>query len=69
MWLYAAARRDVAGHPYDFHAPVHAAGDSARKQISKWLKIAPAAPVALDALCDDLNAEYREVRTLESSHP
>lgn len=67
LWLYADMRRDVAGHPYDFHAPVHTADADSARAIGNWLKLAPDAPVLLDAVCADLEAEYLEIRTLETS--
>ena len=66
VWLYAAARHDLAGYPHDLHAPVHAAQDKVKKPAQAWLKIAAEVPVVFDAICADLDAEYLEARTLES---
>ncbi len=65
LWLYSGLRNDVAGYPFDFHAPVHTLQAKEVKQLQSWLKL-HTGPVLLDAVCEDLDAEYLEVRTLES---
>jgi hypothetical protein len=66
LWLYAAPERDVAGYPFDFHAPVHRAAPDIQSRARRWLRLAAGCPVVLDALCVDQDAEYREVRALEN---
>jgi sugar phosphate isomerase/epimerase len=64
LWLYAAVRRDIAGYPCDFHAPLHLAPEVERKQVSAWRQTAPDVPVVFDALGGGVDGEYLEARTL-----
>ena len=64
LWLYGAVHHDVAGYPCDFHAPLHLASAVDQKKVREWLQTTPEVPVAFDALCDGLDGEYLEARTL-----
>ncbi len=64
LWLVAAQRRDVAGRVYDNWAPIHEAGN--HDALGHWTALAPEAPLALDALYDSPDEEYRDAAVLET---
>jgi len=66
LWLHAAVRSDLGGHPWDFHAPLHSASDSVKRQAGKRLKPAAGVPVVLDGIYADQSAEYLETQTLKA---
>ena len=63
LWLVAASRRDLSGKLWDASAPIHSSVD--RDTLVRWLSVSPGAPLVLDALLADQDAEYLEVLALE----
>ena len=65
MWLVAASRRDLSGKLWDASAPLQSAADL--DSPVRWLSVSPAAPVVLDALLADKDAEYLDALALEAA--
>jgi hypothetical protein len=62
FWLASAPRKDHADKLWDVHAPLHASEDAPR--IHSWLKLVLHAPIVLDALYPDADAEYLDAKAL-----
>ena len=65
LWLCAAPRRDIAGQPYDLHAPLHALTAADLARVREWLGAAGTAPLVLDAMFADQDGEYIDALALE----
>ena len=65
LWLVAASRRDLSGKLWDASAPLQSAADL--DSPVRWLSVSPAAPVVLDALLADKDAEYLDALALEAA--
>ena len=64
VWLVAGAERDAAGQLWNAHAPLARTTD--RTGLRRWLLEAGEAPLALDGVYEDMNAEYADVQSLEA---
>lgn len=64
VWLVAGAERDAAGQLWNAHAPLARATDLAG--LSRWLREAGDAPLALDGVFADQDAEYADAQSLEA---
>jgi hypothetical protein len=67
FWLVAAPRRDLSGHLWDAHAPVHRAATAEAQAVHGYLGLAPQLPVILDAILEDADAEFLEATALRES--
>jgi hypothetical protein len=65
FWLAAAPRRDLTGHLWDAHAPVHRAAAAEQQVIRGYFGQAPRLPVILDAILADADAEFLEATALK----
>jgi len=63
LWLVSGARKDVAGTTWDVHAPIQAALPPGA--LAQCLALAPNAPLLLDAVYADPDAEYLDAKGLE----
>jgi hypothetical protein len=63
LWLVSGARKDVAGRLWDAHAPLHIAEVGA--VVTRWLALAPEAPIALDAVYESPDEEYLDAVALD----
>ena len=64
LWLAAVARRDLSGHLWDDHAPVHSSAKGA--SLAKLLALCPEAPVLLDGAYASQDEEYLDAAELEA---
>ncbi|GMV94836.1 MAG: hypothetical protein AMXMBFR82_46140 [Candidatus Hydrogenedentota bacterium] len=62
LWLASAPAYDIAGKPWTMNAPLEGNGDP--DTLAQLLSAAPSAPVLLDAVYNDWDAEYRDARCL-----
>ncbi|WP_165235817.1 TIM barrel protein [Aquisphaera insulae] len=63
-WMAASSRKDVAGRPWDAHAPIHRA-DASGDTIRRWLALAPARPIVLDGIYPSQDDEYLDATMLD----
>jgi hypothetical protein len=63
LWLVSGPRQDIAGQLYDVHGAIQLAGEP--ESLAKWLRLAPEAPVLLDANYTNQDEEYLDVVALE----
>ena len=68
LWLAAAPRRDLSGHLYDLHAPLHTLADADRILAREWLKLKDGIPVVFDAIYSDPGEEYLDTRMLDPTN-
>lgn len=67
LWLASAPAEDANGRLWTVHARL-ADISTDRARLSSLLKIAPEAPVALDAIFADQDEEYQDIRVLERTY-
>jgi len=62
LWMVGAATRDVQGRIWSVHAPIASATNL--DQLAEMLGATPNVPIVLDAVYEDRDAEYLDIRAL-----
>jgi hypothetical protein len=62
LWLVAASRNDVAGKPWDAHAPIYSTRDP--EAFARLLALSPGTPTILDAVYANQDEEYQDATAL-----
>ena len=65
LWLASAAEVDLNGTAWTAQASLH--GHVAPEELAPWLDAFPETPLALDGVYEGVDAEYRDIKILETA--